>query len=153
MPERRHADIYGVDDMTGDRMNFFSRVLAICIVLLLVGGTPPEFTPPPNPPPAPVFGETVTGSATWYGPVFAGRVTTSGEEFNMEELTASHASLPFGTVVEVTNPENKKSVRVVINDRHNLDAGEYQLCISRKAAQLLGVYPRKRFNVSFMVIK
>ena len=70
----------------------------------------------------------------------------------MEKLTASHESLPFGTTVEVTNPDNGKSVKVVINDRHNLKKG-YQLCVSKKAAQLLDIYPKITFPVNFMVIE
>ena len=43
--------------------------------------------------------------------------TTSGEAFNPENMTAAHRSLPFGTMVRVTNTENSRSVVVRINDR------------------------------------
>ncbi len=58
-----------------------------------------------------------TGLASWYGREFHGKVTASGERFNMKELTAAHRTLPFGTVLVVKNLDNGKSVRVRINDR------------------------------------
>ncbi|HDP80696.1 MAG TPA: septal ring lytic transglycosylase RlpA family protein [Spirochaetes bacterium] len=58
-----------------------------------------------------------TGMASWYGREFHGRMTASGERFDMNELTAAHRTLPFGTVVEVRNLDTGKSVRVTINDR------------------------------------
>lgn len=54
---------------------------------------------------------------SWYGDKFHGRLTASGEPFDMNELTAAHKTLPFGTKVEITNVRNGKSVIVTINDR------------------------------------
>lgn len=65
---------------------------------------------------APV-GKTQRGVASWYGPEFQGEMTASGEVFDTNLFTAAHNRLPFGTVVEVTNLENGRSVRVRINDR------------------------------------
>jgi rare lipoprotein A len=139
--------------MTNGRVRTMVRVFLLGVVLLLLTGCgAPEFDPPPAPPPAPVFGESITGIATWYGSLFHGRTTSSGDEFDMEKLTASHASLPFGAIVEVTNPENGKNVRVVINDRHNLE-DKFQLSLSKKAAQELDLYPRRTFTVNYMVIE
>ena len=58
-----------------------------------------------------------TAKASWYGPGLAGQKTTSGEPYNPEALTAASKTLPLGSVVKVTNPENGKSVKVRINDR------------------------------------
>ncbi len=55
--------------------------------------------------------------ASWYGPGMAGRITTSGEVFNPRALTAASRTLPLGSIVKVTNPQNGKSVNVRINDR------------------------------------
>lgn len=55
--------------------------------------------------------------ATWYGPGFHGNLTSSGEVFDQEAFTAAHRTLPFGTMVRVTNLKNDKSVIVKINDR------------------------------------
>jgi rare lipoprotein A len=57
------------------------------------------------------------GNATWYGNSFHGKYTASGELFDTNKLTAAHKTLPFGTVVRVTNLSNNLSVLVRINDR------------------------------------
>ncbi|MCX8012191.1 MAG: septal ring lytic transglycosylase RlpA family protein, partial [Desulfobacterota bacterium] len=57
------------------------------------------------------------GVASWYGPDFHGKKTSSGEIYNMYNHTAAHKLLPFGTKVEVTNLENGRKTTVVINDR------------------------------------
>lgn len=57
------------------------------------------------------------GIASWYGSAFHGRLTASGERFNMYAMTACHPTLPFGTRVRVTNEVNHKSVEVKITDR------------------------------------
>jgi rare lipoprotein A len=57
------------------------------------------------------------GEASWYGAKFNGRRTANGERFNMRLLTAAHPTLPFGTLVRVTNVENGRQVVVRINDR------------------------------------
>jgi rare lipoprotein A len=57
------------------------------------------------------------GIASWYGPGFQGKKTSSKEIYNMHDLTAAHQSLPFETNVMVTNLRNGRSVIVRINDR------------------------------------
>ncbi len=57
------------------------------------------------------------GVASWYGPGWHGRRTSSGEIYNMYDYTAAHLTLPFGTQVIVTNMSNGKKVVVRINDR------------------------------------
>ncbi len=57
------------------------------------------------------------GVASWYGGKFHGRLTANGEIFDTHKMTAAHKHLPFGTLVEVTNLANGKSVEVRINDR------------------------------------
>ncbi|KAB2878929.1 septal ring lytic transglycosylase RlpA family protein [bacterium] len=61
--------------------------------------------------------ESFTGTASYYADKFHGRKTASGETFNMHDLTAAHKTLPFGTIVKVTNLKNDKSVKLKINDR------------------------------------
>jgi rare lipoprotein A len=63
------------------------------------------------------------GFASWYGGIFNGRHTASGERFDMNALTACHPSLPFGTRVRVVNLNNKQSVVVRITDRGELFEG------------------------------
>jgi len=57
------------------------------------------------------------GEASWYGPGFHGRKTASGERFDTNELTAAHKTLPFGTLLKVTNLGNNLYTVVRINDR------------------------------------
>jgi rare lipoprotein A (peptidoglycan hydrolase) len=57
------------------------------------------------------------GIASWYGQEFAGRPTASGEAFNPGQFTAAHPTLPFGTMLKVTNKHNNRSVTVRVNDR------------------------------------
>lgn len=62
-------------------------------------------------------GYSATGNASWYGRKFHGRLTSSGEPFDMYALTAAHTTLPIPTFARVTNLENGKSTVVRINDR------------------------------------
>ena len=57
------------------------------------------------------------GRASYYARLFEGRKTSNGEIFTNSHLTAAHRTLPFGTLVKVTNLNNYKSVIVRINDR------------------------------------
>lgn len=57
------------------------------------------------------------GVASWYGQDFHGRRTANGERYDMNQLTAAHPTLPFGTLVEVRNLHNGRAVVVRINDR------------------------------------
>ena len=61
--------------------------------------------------------DTQTGNASYYAPELDGNKTASGEIYKNRKLTAAHRTLKFGTKVLVTNLENGKSVKVVINDR------------------------------------
>jgi len=58
-----------------------------------------------------------TGLASWYGREFQGRKTTSGEEFDMNGVSAAHRTLPLGTIIRVTNLDNFKSIQLRVNDR------------------------------------
>jgi rare lipoprotein A len=57
------------------------------------------------------------GNASWYGENFQGRLTASGEIYDMDSYTAAHKLYEFGTLLKVTNLENNKSVIVRVNDR------------------------------------
>jgi rare lipoprotein A len=69
------------------------------------------FTPKEQP------GYDKTGTASWYGEAFHRRKTSNGEWFNMNDLTAAHATLPIPSYAKVTNLENGKQIIVRINDR------------------------------------
>lgn len=88
----------------------------------------------------PVF--TQVGLATWYGGHCVGHQTASGERLAKHGLTAAHRSLPFGTVIRVTNLENGRVVKVRINDRGpNIHRRSRILDLSTDAAGALGFRP------------
>lgn len=62
-------------------------------------------------------GQVLVGESSYYGPKFHGRKTANGETFDMYKLTAAHRTMPFGTIIQVTNLANRKSVKVRVNDR------------------------------------
>jgi rare lipoprotein A len=61
-----------------------------------------------------------SGMASWYGSVLQGHRTASGRRFDMNELTAAHRTLPFGSKVKVTDLRNHRAVVVTITDRGEL---------------------------------
>jgi rare lipoprotein A len=81
----------------------------------------------------------IHGIASWYGGVFNGRSTASGEVFNMYAMTACHPTLPFGSIVRVVNRSNHRSVVVRITDRGNLVKEGRVIDLSYGAAEKLGM--------------
>lgn len=63
------------------------------------------------------IGEKAEGIASWYGPGFHGKKTSSGEIYDQNSLTAAHKTLPMNTILKVTNLKNNKEVIVRVNDR------------------------------------
>ena len=55
--------------------------------------------------------------ASYYAEKYHGRKTANGEIFNMNAMTCAHKTLPFNTVLRVTNLANGKNVQVRVNDR------------------------------------
>jgi rare lipoprotein A len=75
------------------------------------------------------------GQAGWYGERYHGRKTASGERFDQNALTAAHRTLPFGTVVQVKNVTNGRTVQVRINDRGPFGRKTRIIDLSRAAAR------------------
>lgn len=82
-----------------------------------------------------------TELASWYGARYQGRLTASGERFDMKRLTAAHRSLPFGSQVLVTCPSTGRSVVVRVNDRGPFRR-QRVIDLSRAAARELGILSR-----------
>ncbi|RJQ60825.1 MAG: septal ring lytic transglycosylase RlpA family protein [Stygiobacter sp.] len=80
-------------------------------------------------------------TASWYGPRFHGKITANGEIYNQMALTAAHKSLPFGTLLQITNLRNGKSIIVRINDRGPYIDGR-DLDLSKGTAKTLGILHR-----------
>ena len=95
--------------------------------------------------------EPVQGQASWYGPGFYGKKTTSGEILKEGTMTAAHSSLPMGTKVKVTRLDNNESVTVVINDRKPYRQGTV-IDLAHGAATALDVDDDGKTNVEIEVI-
>ena len=106
----------------------------------------------PAPAPTPKHSSKIfRGIASWYGSVFNGRKTASGETYNMYDMTACHPTLPFGSLVRVVNLRNKKSVVVRINDHSDLVNGR-SIDLSYAAAERLNMTQTGLARVSLEVI-
>ncbi|MGD0438115.1 MAG: septal ring lytic transglycosylase RlpA family protein [Bryobacteraceae bacterium] len=92
---------------------------------------------PVAPPAAAQIRSSETGLASWYGHPYHGRVAADGEIYDMEKLTAAHRTLPFGTVVRVTNVANGKTVDVRVIDRGPFVDGRI-IDLSHAAAESIG---------------
>lgn len=81
------------------------------------------------------------GHASWYGTKFHGRKTSSGEKYNMFEMTAAHKTLPIPTYVKVKNVANGRSVIVKVTDRGPFHDDRI-IDLSYAAAKKLGIYEK-----------
>lgn len=92
-----------------------------------------------------------TGMASYYANEFNGRRTANGETFSNAKLTAAHRTLPFGTLIEVTNLRNGRSVVVRVNDR-----GPYSharvLDLSSAAAKKIGMHHSGTAKVKIAIL-
>ncbi len=93
-----------------------------------------------------------SGKATYYASKFEGRRTTNGEKFSNKKYTAAHRTLPFGTVVCVTNPVNGKSVEVRVNDRGPFNRS-LMIDITQTAAKKIGIYGKGIAKVEIVYSK
>jgi rare lipoprotein A len=92
-----------------------------------------------------------TGEASWYGEAFHRRKTSNGEWFDMETLTAAHATLPLPSYALVTNLENNQQVVVRINDRGPF-VGSRVIDLSKRAADVLGYRAKGKTHVRVKLI-
>lgn len=110
------AQLYGVAEAAIRAENRLSENVAVGQTLILTLSDSFPYYPEPEPP-KPAVQIFQRGIASWYGPRFQGRRTASGSRYNMYAYTAAHRTLPFGTMVKVTNVGNGRSVLVRITDR------------------------------------
>jgi len=94
------------------------------------------------------------GIASWYGADFHGRPTSSGEPYDMYQVTAAHRTLPLPSYVEVTNLANGRSVIVRVNDRGPFhDPDSRIIDVSYAAATKLGMVGSGTANVRVRAIE
>ena len=116
-------------------------IARVLFLLLPLGVAACSTMPVPSPAEAPMAEQptfTQTGIASWYGPGHQGKTTAAGERFDMNGLTAAHRTLPLDTIVRVTNLENRKSVKIRINDRGHYVAGRV-IDLSARAAREIAI--------------
>ncbi len=89
--------------------------------------------------------------ASFYADKFNGRRTASGEIFDTNGYTAAHKTLPFGTVLKVTNLDNGKSVKVRVNDRGPFVQGR-EIDVSKAAAMELDMVGTGTAKVSLEIV-
>src|SRR5690606_27395445 len=92
-----------------------------------------------------------TSFASFYHDKFNGRKTVSGEIFSNRKLTAAHRTLPFGTIVEVTNLRTGKSIEVKINDRGPFHSSR-ALDLSKAAFDSIGNTSRGTMPVEYEIV-
>ena len=94
------------------------------------------------------------GDASWYGPGFHGRETANGEDFDTNDMTAAHRTLPMPSVVRVTNLQNGKSVVVRVNDRGPFRRDRI-IDVSKSAAKALDFHMQgtTHVRVEFMPVE
>ncbi len=130
------------------KLALISLLLFFLFILISCGGGNRNIYPPKNT----LQEYRLTGYASWYGPKFNGRRTASGEIFDMNKMTAAHNTLPFGTIVRVTNIRNGKSVVVKINDRGPFKKNRV-IDLSYKAAKKLGMIKMGTAPVKITILK
>ncbi len=169
---RKTLDVNGKETVQFWLLVAASCLALVCAVLTLFTGTvqatadlsrPPAtaLTASPASAPTPVMttrraavgipSGMLKGLASWYGSVFNGRTTASGEKFDMYAMTACHPTLPFGTLVRVIDLANRRSVVVRITDRGDL-LNKRIIDLSFAAAEKLNMTQRGLARVKLEVI-
>jgi rare lipoprotein A len=98
-------------------------------------------------------GQKIRGISSYYGKKFHGRLTASGEVFDMNGMTAAHNTLPFGTIINVKDLDNPvKSIQVRINDRGPFSKRRI-LDLSYGAAKKLDIIKKGTANVEITILK
>ena len=89
---------------------------------------------------------------SYYGKKFHGRKTANGEIYDMYKMTAAHKKLPFGTILEIRNLDNQKTVKVKINDRGPF-VKDRILDLSYGAAKSIGMIKSGTAKIEAKILK
>ena len=131
--------------------------LAICAAIAAAfacahPATRPEAPEAERPAPRETHARIVTGVASYYGGEFEGRRTASGAIYRGRRMTCAHRTLPFGTVLRVTDTGSRKSVVVEVNDRGPYAKGRL-VDLSLAAARKLDMLERGVARVTVEVVQ
>jgi peptidoglycan lytic transglycosylase len=146
--------ICGVFSMNHRRLKISLPTLLIIVLFLMTACAQRVVYERRTPPPEKREirkGEPQYGVASWYGADFHGRATSSGQIYDMYQLTCAHQTLPLGTMVMVTNLENGKSLELKVNDRGPF-VKERIIDVSYAAARMLGMWEKGTASVKVEVI-
>jgi rare lipoprotein A len=94
--------------------------------------------------------QAATVNVSYYSRAYDGRRTASHKRFSSDGLTAAHRTLPFGTKVALTNPDNGKTVTVTVTDRGPFVEGR-EISVTRRAARSLGILSKGVASVNMEV--
>ena len=139
-----------VDPMASHRVRV--PLLPVLFASIVLAGACAQRKAPSSSPAPSGHHRAETGKASWYGKAHQGKRTASGERFDMHALTAAHRTLPFGTIVRVTDLRSGKSVNVRINDRGPFHHDRI-IDLSYEAARKLGFVGRGTTRVEVVVVE
>ncbi len=131
----------------------YRAILAIALsTLVACSSARPTLAPIEAPPPVSVQpAPQVVGIASWYGPGFDGRRTSTGAIYHQEDLTAASNEFPLGSRVMVTNLDNGRSIEVAVIDRGPFKKGR-KIDLSHKAAHIIGMLDKGTAPVRISLI-
>lgn len=122
----------------------------VLITLAMIAASSAAWAEPVTPAHHALFSQ--TGRASYYATALEGNLTADGSIFDGDAFTAAHRSLPFGTVVRVTNLANGRMVKVRVNDRGPFTR-RMVIDLSEAAARELGMFRRGIAKVTLKVLK
>jgi len=132
----------------------YRAILAIALSAFIAAcsAARPTIAPTQNPtPPSAQPTPQVVGIASWYGPGFDGRPTSTGAIYHQEDLTAASNEFPLGSRVMVTNLDNGRSIEVAVIDRGPFKK-DRKIDLSHKAAHIIGMLDKGTAPVRISLI-
>lgn len=133
------------------RKNSFSVIALVVFMWVFV---PLVGTAQPTPVSPGASSGPIKGICVYYNDKFQGHVLASGEKYDKEALTAAHKTLPFGTMVKVTNLGNNKSVVVRVNDRGPHGGSKAKIIeITSRAAKEIDMIKKGKVEVQIEVVE
>src|SRR5579864_5612198 len=132
----------------------YRAACAIALSAFVAACSAARSVPQPTETPAPVSAQPtpqVVGVASWYGPGFDGRRTSTGAIYHQEDLTAASNEFPLGSRVMVTNLDNGRSIEVAVIDRGPFKKGR-KIDLSHKAARIIAMLDKGTAPVRISLI-
>ena len=135
-------------------MAYKNSLFIIAFVVLLGAFVPLVGTAQSSPASIGATTEPIKGICVYYNDKFQGHVAASGEKYDKGALTAAHRTLPFGTMVKVTNLENNRSVVVRVNDRGPQGGSKAKIIeITSRAAKEIDMIKKGKVQCQIEVVE